>query len=143
LKAAEKGAAAGAVPGVTSPKGVCRPFTSAPELRIAMLTVSVAASYFPPNVHPAVPSPVRCMVVVDTSTSKVPTILPATEFAGTTDAPASLLGSWLRKRVNVRLPSKLKETEFAPLTELVAIAFAAQGLRISKMVGLRSGGVIF
>jgi hypothetical protein len=60
------------------------------------------------------------------------------------DAPASLPVACLRKRVNVRLPSKLKETEFAPLTELVAIALAAQGLRISKMVGLCSeGGVIF
>jgi hypothetical protein len=80
------------------------------------------------------------MVGVETSTSKVPTILPATEFAGMTDAAASPSESCLRNRVNVRLPSKFTETEFAPLTVLVAIALAAQGLRISKMVSLCSGG---
>jgi hypothetical protein len=44
LNAAEKGAATGLVPGDTSLKDVCRPFASAPELRIAMLTDSVAGS---------------------------------------------------------------------------------------------------
>jgi hypothetical protein len=83
------------------------------------------------------------MVGLETSRSKVPTILPATEFAGITDVPTLWSETGERKRVNARLPSKLKETEFPPLIELVAIALAAHGLRISKMVNLRSEGTIF
>jgi hypothetical protein len=73
------------------------------------------------------------MVGVESSTSKVPTILPATELAGMSAVPLVWgITACERKTVNTRLPLILQETELGPLIALVAVTMAVHALEISE-----------